>query len=723
MSQRINFSSLQIDSELYEFVNQQVLPQTQVSIEQFWQGLEHLVSEFAGENQALLQTRATLQEQIDSWHQENPGAIKNQASYKSFLSDIGYLQPLPEKFNVEPGPVDSELALLAGPQLVVPATNARFVLNAANARWGSLYDALYGSDIIEPQSHVKGYDPVRGLQVIEYCKTLLDNFLPLASGSHSDVKGYAVQNGNLQLTLRNGMTTNLEDETQFVGFSNPAEEIHTLLFRHNNLHIELEFDPRKASAKQDNSGLSDIVLEAALSTIIDCEDSVSTVDAQDKIAAYKNWLQLNQGTLEADVAKGNSTFVRKLASNREYTSSNNKVLELKGRSLLLVRNVGHLTTTDAVLTKTGEEIPEGILDALVTSTAALHDRNRPAPYRNSSCGNIYIVKPKMHGPQEVAFTNKLFSAVEGILKLEPYTLKMGLMDEERRTSLNLAACVEAAKNRVVFINTGFLDRTGDEIHTSIHAGPFNLKASLKQSPWLQAYEKHNVATGLAAGMSGRGQIGKGMWAMPDLMAKMINEKGSQLLAGANTAWVPSPTAATLHAIHYHQINVPSQQQQLIDQPLVNRDEMLAIDVVDDFTWSQEEIQKEIENNIQGILGYVVRWIDQGVGCSKVPDISDVALMEDRATLRISSQHIANWLLHKVCSQTQVEQALLKMAEVVDKQNQGDSQYQSLLHNLNDDFTGNLAMEAAYQLIFDGVNQPSGYTEPLLHSIRRQKKSL
>ncbi len=685
-------AGLSIANELAEFVEDRALPGTDITADALWTGLAGLLDRFVPVNRALLAKRDALQVKLDEWHTVNPGPIEDMAAYQAFLRDIGYIVPPPAPFNIGTQNVDAEIATMAGPQLVVPSLNDRFVLNAANARWGSLYDALYGTDALDaPPARPGGYDAERGASVIARAKAFLDETVPLASGSWADWQG-------------EGPLLENPDQLQ-------ARKPGGLLFRHNGLHIELVIDPSHPIGKTDPANIADVVLEAALTTIVDLEDSVAAVDAEDKVAAYSNWLGLMRGDLEARFEKGGGIMARALEADRDWGST-----KLHGRSLLFIRNVGHLMTNPAVLLADGSEAPEGILDAVFTVLCALHDLKGIGKLRNSRTGSVYIVKPKMHGPEEAAFTNDLFDAVEDVLGLARHTIKVGVMDEERRTSANLAACIHAVKDRIVFINTGFLDRTGDEMHTSMRAGPMIRKGEMKASSWITAYEARNVQIGLACGFSGKAQIGKGMWAAPDMMADMMVQKIGHPRAGANTAWVPSPTAATLHAMHYHVVDVFARQAELAQEPTPGLDPLLTIPVAPKgHNWSDEDVRQELENNAQGILGYVVRWIDQGVGCSKVPDNHDVGLMEDRATLRISSQHIANWLLHGICTPGQVDAALIKMAAKVDSQNASDPLYRTLTPD-------SIAMEAARALIFEGVAQPNGYTEPLLHKFRQKVKA-
>ena len=711
----ISINNSKVHKTLYNFVNLEVLPNLKISEKEFWNGFIETANGLAQENRDLLKKRDEIQKKLDDWYKSKNKKI-NFEEYKKFLYEIGYLVDEKEDFKIETSDVDDEIAKIAGPQLVVPVDNARYAINAANARWGSMYDALYGSDIIDEKNgceRSKVYNPKRGEEVISKGREFLDQNFSLVDASWKNVKSFFKNKSDLKIILENEKETHLINKGQFIGYTGNKENLNTILLKNNHLHIEIKIDANHPIGKSDKANICDIVGESAISTIMDLEDSVAAVDAEDKVKCYRNWLGIMMGILEAKMEKNGKSFIRKLNPDKEYFDKEDKKKYLHGRSLLLIRNVGHLMTSSAIILNDGSEIPEGIMDAFITVLCATHDFKLK---KNSKKNSVYIVKPKMHGPEEVAFADKIFSKVESVLKLNPNTIKMGIMDEERRTTVNLKECIRNAKKRIVFINTGFLDRTGDEMHTSFEAGPMIFKGEMKKSSWLNTYEDWNVDIGLECGLSGKAQIGKGMWAMPDKMKDMIEQKIGHLKAGANCAWVPSPTAATLHSMHYHQVNVFDQQKKLVSRKRANLDNILTIPIADRPNWSSENIIKEIENNCQGILGYVVRWIDQGVGCSKVPDINNVGLMEDRATLRISSQHIANWLHHEICTKEQVIKAMKKMAKVVDDQNSKDKNYVAMSNN----FDNSIAFKAACELVFEGKIQPSGYTEPILHKKRLEK---
>ena len=712
----INIKSLKVSSELLQFVKDELLKETEISPEKFWEGFEKAVNELAPKNRELVKIRNDLQNKIDDWHIKNKGSEFNFEEYKKFLIEIKYLREEGPDFQIETKDVDDEITKIAGPQLVVPVMNARYALNAANARWMSLYDSLYGTDMIEDSedSVSERYDPLRGEMVIKYGRDFLDKHFPLAGLSWQKITSFAVKYGKFK-ALKGADIFDLLDEEKFVGHRGESDNPSAIILKNNNLHIEILKNSKAFAAQQDHAGISDIILESAVSTICDNEDSVAAVDSDDKIICYRNWLGLMRGDLKSKFEKDGKLYERKLNPNRSYISKNGKGLKLHGRSLLLVRNVGHLMTNPSIILNDGNEVPEGILDAFITTAAALHDLKKKS---NSRTGSVYIVKPKMHGPDETAFTDLIFSKVEEVLGLKQYTCKIGIMDEERRTSSNLKECIRTLKNRVFFINTGFLDRTGDEMHTSMMAGPMIKKGEMKSSKWLKAYENRNVDIGLKCGFSGKAQIGKGMWAMPDKMKDMMEQKIGHLKAGANCAWVPSPTAAALHALHYHDVNIFNEQKKILNRDQAKLDDLLTIPIADRTNWSVDEINNEISNSAQSLLGYVVRWVDQGVGCSKVPDINNIGLMEDRATLRISSQHIANWIHHGITTKIQVTEIMKEMAKVVDGQNKNDSKY----IKMSDDLENSIAFKTACDLVFKGIEQPSGYTEPLLHVNRLDKKS-
>ncbi|MCH2272381.1 MAG: malate synthase G [SAR86 cluster bacterium] len=721
MTERSQYGNLQVAKQLEKLLAEEILPGLNINEEEFWDSFNHIVEEFVPRNKSLLEDREDLQKQIDQWHLERKDQKHNHEDYKTFLKQIGYWVEGTDDFQITTSEVDPEISEIAGPQLVVPVMNARFSLNAANARWGSLYDALYGTDMISEEGGAErggAYNPVRGDKVIEFSKSLLNETIPLSQGTYQEVTSFQVNDGNLEVTLSDQSKVGIKDQNKFIGFRGESDNPSGILFKNNKLHIEIQVDREDSVGKDDAAGIKDILIESAVTTIQDLEDSIAAVDAEDKVSAYRNWLGLMKGDLKETFIKGDSELTRQLNHDREYKDAEGKEFHLSGRSLMLVRNVGHLMTNPAILDKAGEEIPEGILDAMFTICIAKHDLEGNSLLSNSRTGSVYIVKPKMHGPEEVKFTCDLFTAVEQALKLKPLSVKIGIMDEERRTTINLKECIEAAKDRVIFINTGFLDRTGDEIHTSMEAGPMIPKALMKQQPWITAYEDWNVDKGLETGFQGKAQIGKGMWPMPDEMLEMYKTKTVHPEAGANCAWVPSPTAATLHALHYHQVSVSEAQDKLKERAEADIDSILTIPLLEDpSSLTDKEIQDELDNNAQGILGYVVRWIDQGVGCSKVPDINDVGLMEDRATCRISSQHMANWLHHGLCSEDEVIETMKKMALVVDKQNDGDPDY----INMAPSYEG-VAFKAACDLVLQGRSQPSGYTEPILHKRRLEFKS-
>lgn len=716
-SKSISVEKSKINEELYNFVNNEIIPGTGLDPNKFWKGFIDSANLLAIKNKALLAKRDSTQKKIDSWHSANRDNFSLE-SYKNFLQEIDYIVEEQEDFKIETENADDEISKIAGPQLVVPVDNARYALNAANARWGSLYDAFYGTDVVADDNgckKTKSYNPKRGAKVIEKGRVFLNQILALEKGDWNEAASFSVEKGNLTIHLSDKSKTNLKNKEKFIGYSGTKENPDKILLKNNYLHLEININAKHVIGKDDKANISDIIIESAISTIMDLEDSVAAVDAGDKIRCYRNWLGIMTGDLQAEMSKNGKKFFRKLNSNREYLDGKDKKISLHGRSLILVRNVGHLMTNSSVILDDGSEIPEGIMDAFITVLCAMHDFKNKL---NSRTGSVYIVKPKMHGPEEVAFADEIFSNVEKVLNLKSNTIKIGIMDEERRTTVNLKECIRQVKKRIVFINTGFLDRTGDEMHTSFHAGPMIFKGEMKKSNWLSAYENRNVDIGLSCGFSGKAQIGKGMWAMPDKMKDMLDQKAGHPIAGANCAWVPSPTAATLHATHYHKIDVFERQKELLSRDKANINDILTIPIADRPNWSKEEINKEIENNAQGILGYVVRWIDQGVGCSKVPDISNIGLMEDRATLRISSQHIANWLHHEITTKEKVLEIMKKMAKTVDGQNNSDPSYVPMSNN----FENSISFKAACELVFKGKNQPSGYTEPILHLRRLEKKS-